>query len=265
MGHRFVPFLALFALILTGLPASVTLDATPASLAPVWGYRVVAEYPHDPDAYTQGLAISDGVLFEGTGLEGRSSLRRVELETGDVLQVRSLTPDHFGEGVAVIEDRIYQLTWRTGICFVVDRETFAVQKAFTYPTEGWGLTTDGARLVMSDGGSRLVFRDPTTFAEIGHIDVRDGDHPVSSLNELEYVDGEIWANVHQTDRIARIEPVNGRVTGWIDLAGLLAPEDDTARPVGVLNGIAYDPPTGRVFVTGKLWPTLFEIELVPPL
>lgn len=263
MRHRSLLLLVLSALFVSGLGAAVTQDATPAPTAPVWGYRVVAEYPHDPDAYTQGLVMVDGVLYEGTGLEGRSSLRRVDLKTGEVLQSQALDDEHFGEGVAVYGDRIYQLTWQTGTCFVYDRETFELEETFSYETEGWGLTTDGERLIMSDGSSTLVFRDPETFEEVGHVDVRDGGAPVNYLNELEYVNGEVWANVYQTDRIVRIDPESGQVTGWIDLTGLLEPEDFPAQGVDVLNGIALDPATGRIFVTGKLWPTLFEIELVP--
>lgn len=230
--------------------------------APVWGYRVVEEYPHDPEAYTQGLVVSDGVLYEGTGQTGQSTLRRVELETGEVQQSRALDDEHFGEGIAVVEERIFQLTWVTETCFVYDRETFELLETFTYTGEGWGLTTDGERLVMSDGTNRLVFRDPATFAELGAIDVWDGDVPVLRLNELEYVNGEIWANVYTTDQIARIDPATGQVTGWIDLTGLLT-EEEAAR-AEVLNGIAYDAAADRVFVTGKDWPKLFEIELVPP-
>lgn len=256
--------LVLLAIIPFAPVAAIGLDATPGSTAPVWGYRVVAEYPHDSDAYTQGLVIDDGTLFEGTGLEGRSTLRRVDLQTGEVRQSRPLDAEHFGEGVAVMGDRIYQLTWLTGLCFVYDRETFDVRETFTYETQGWGLTTDGEHLIMSDGGNRLVFRDPQTFAEVGQVEVRDGGTPVSGLNELEYIDGEVWANVYTTDRIVRIDPANGAVTGWIDLTGLLAPEDHPGREVDVLNGIAHNPETGQIFVTGKLWPTLFEIELAPP-
>jgi glutamine cyclotransferase len=229
--------------------------------APVGGYRVKAEFPHDDDAYTQGLVFIDDTIYEGTGLYGESTLRRVSLETGAVAQSVSLDPSHFGEGIAVVDDRIFQLTWQTGTCFVYDRETFAVLETFTYQTEGWGLTWDGERLVMSDGSNRLVLRDPATFEALGAVDVWDGDVPVSNLNELEYVNGEVWANVYQTDRIARINPATGDVTGWIDLTGLLPPEVETAD---VLNGIAYDPESGRLFVTGKLWPALYEIELVPP-
>lgn len=260
--RRCALLVSLFLLVQLAPAAAVTLDATPEMSAPVWGYRVVAEYAHDPEAYTQGLVIDDGALYEGTGLEGRSSLRRVDLETGEVLQRQSLDDQHFGEGVAVFEDRIYQLTWQTGTCFVYDRETFDLQETFSYETEGWGLTTDGDRLIMSDGSNRLVFRDPETFDEVRHVQVLDGDVPVPYLNELEYIGGEVWANVYQTDIIARIDPESGGVTGWIDLTGLLS-SDHAAAPVDVLNGIAQDPDTGRIFVTGKLWPTLFEIELVP--
>jgi len=243
--------------------ASPRSAASPAAgTAPVYGYRVVAEYPHDPDAFTQGLVYRDGVLYEGTGLRGRSTLRRVDLETGTVERSVALDPVHFGEGIAVVGDRVYQLTWQTGTCFVYDRDTFAPLETFTYPTEGWGLATDGARLVMSDGTDQLFFRDPTTFAEVGRVAVRDGDEPVRNLNELEVVGGEVWANVWQTDRIARIDPTTGRVVGWIDLTGLLSAEDRQGREVDVLNGIAHDPATGRVFVTGKLWPKLFEIDIV---
>lgn len=255
--------------------ASAADEATPAGgdagaayaidpVAPVSGYRVVNTYPHDPAAYTQGLVYRDGDLYEGTGLEGASTLRRVDLATGDVLQSHQLDPDLFGEGIAVVGDRIYQLTWKAQICFVYDRQTFEPLGTFDYPTEGWGLTTDGDQLIMSDGSSRIVFRDPTTFAETGHIDVRDGETPARWLNELEVIDGEIWANVYQTDFIARIDPETGRVTGWIDLSGLLTEQDRAGRTVDVLNGIAHDPATGRIFVTGKLWPALFEIEVVPP-
>ncbi|HEV2128235.1 MAG TPA: glutaminyl-peptide cyclotransferase, partial [Thermomicrobiales bacterium] len=236
----------------------------PAPTAPVWDYRVVAEYPHDTGAYTQGLVISDGQLFEGTGQWEESELRRVDLETGEVLQSHPLDPELFGEGIVVLADRIYQLTWQAGICFVYDRETFELLETFTYSGEGWGLTTDGERLIMSDGGSRLVFRDPDTFAVLNSVIVQDGGLPVSYLNELEYIDGEVWANIWQTDHIVHIDPATGNVTGWIDLTGLLPSDYPRAEDAEVLNGIAYDSETGRVFVTGKYWPAVFEIELVPP-
>ena len=234
-------------------------------LAPVAGYEVVAEYPHDPAAFTQGLTFQDGELLEGTGQLGESTLRRVDLESGAVEDSVALANRHFGEGIAVLGDRVFQLTWRTNTCFVYDRATFALLDTFTYATEGWGLTTDGERLIMSDGSDRLFFRDPDTFAKTGSVRVRDGGFPVDDLNELEYVDGEVWANVWTTDRIARIDPATGRVVGWIDLTGLLPEEDRERYKVDVLNGIAHDPASGRILVTGKYWPTLFEIAVGPPL
>ena len=263
MGRQFRLFTFLLALALVGPIAVVAQEATPVSaIAPVAGYRVVAEYPHDRRAFTQGLVYADDVLYEGTGLNGQSTVRRVDLESGEVLQAVGLSEEYFGEGIAVVDDRIYQLTWTNGVCVVYDRETFEVVKAFGYTTEGWGLTTDGERLIMSDGTNRLYVRDPETFERIDTIDVFDGANAVANLNELEIVDGEIWANIWQTDRIARIDPETGHVTGWIDLAGLLS-ERDRRHPVDVLNGIAHDPETDRLFVTGKLWPKLFEIEVVP--
>lgn len=233
--------------------------------APVQGYRVVATYDHDPDAFTQGLDYVGGVFYEGTGLNGRSSLRIVEIETGKVLHRRDLDARHFGEGIVVLGDRVYQLTWRTNTCFLYDRETLEPAGSFTYDGEGWGLATDGERLVMSDGSDTLTFRDPQTFAVTGRVRVRDGGEPVARLNELEVVGDEVWANVWITERIARIDPDTGCVNAWIDLAGLKA-SLPTADPsaIDVLNGIAWDEATRRLFVTGKLWPKLFEIELVEP-
>ena len=265
MRYRLVLLGALLALPLVGSAAAVAQTATPVTpiipTAPVSGYRVVNEYPHDRNAFTQGLVYADGDLYEGTGRYGESTLRRVDLESGDVLRSYALEPHHFGEGIAVLGDRIYQLTWRTQTCFVYDRETFALLGTFGYPTEGWGLTTDGERLIMSDGTSKLVFRDPETFAEVGSVVVQDDDQPIPYLNELEYIDGEVWANVWRTDVIARIDPATGRVNSWINLTDLLSRGEQRAD---VLNGIAHDPATGRIFVTGKLWPRLFEIEPVPP-
>jgi len=226
-------------------------------------YQIVSTYPHDPAAFTQGLVYHDGVFYESTGLRGESSLRRVELETGRVLQRLNVPDRFFSEGLALWEDRLIQLTWTSGRAFAYDRETFEKRAEFSYPTEGWGLTHDGERLIMSDGTNTLYFRDPDTFEETGRVVVRDGDSAVGNLNELEYIEGEVWANVWLTDRIVRIDPETGEVQGWIDLSGLLPPNERTSR-TDVLNGIAYDPDGERVFVTGKLWPKLFEIELVAP-
>jgi glutamine cyclotransferase len=233
----------------------------PSKSAPTYAYRIVNTYPHDPDAFTQGLAFEDGILYEGTGRRGRSSLRKVDLESGQVLKIHELPDSLFGEGITVYEDRIMQLTYTSQIGFVYDKASFDISRQFTYPTRGWGLTHDGSRLIMSDGTSMLYFLDPESFARIGHIIVKEGRAPVIGLNELEYIKGEIYANVWQTDRIVRIAPRTGEVTGWIDLADLLSPEARTDS-TGVLNGIAYDIGGDRLFVTGKFWPRLFEIELI---
>lgn len=225
-------------------------------------YKIVNTYPHDPKAFTQGLFFEGGVLYESTGLWGQSSLRKTDLETGEILQLHTLPSKFFGEGIVAYKDRIIQLTWRSGIGFVYDRESFDLLQTFSYPGEGWGITYDGDRLIMSDGTSALYFMDPENFRRTFQIQVCDGDDPVTRLNELEYINGEIYANVWQTDRIARINPRTGRVTAWINLKGLLGLEE-RMRGAGVLNGIAYDPGKDRLFVTGKLWPKLFEIKLTP--
>ncbi|MEE8620595.1 MAG: glutaminyl-peptide cyclotransferase [Syntrophobacteria bacterium] len=231
--------------------------------APVVGYRIVNTYPHDPIAFTQGLVFADGVLYEGTGLRGQSSLRKVDLKTGTILQVRQLPVRFFGEGITIYGNRVIQLTWRARVGFVYHKQTFQLLDTFNYSTEGWGITHDGRSLIISDGTSTLYLLDPQTFREVGRLEVHTRDGPVSRLNELEYVQGEIYANVWKTDRIARISPQTGEVVGWINLEGLLEPEDRYRR-IDVLNGIAYDVKNDRLFVTGKLWPKLFEIELVVP-
>jgi len=244
---------------------TVTNSTLPATSypAPLLGYRIVNTYPHDPRAFTQGLVFADGVLYEGTGLRGQSGLRKVDLKTGNILRVRQLSAHFFGEGITIYGNRVLQLTWRAKVGFVYDRQTFQLLETFNYPTEGWGITHDGRSLIMSDGTSTLYFLDPQTFQEVDRLKVHTRDGPVSRLNELEYVKGEIYANVWKTDRIAKISPETGEVVGWIDLEGLLKPEDHNSR-IDVLNGIAYDVKNDRLFVTGKLWPKLFEIELVVP-
>ncbi len=241
---------------------SVQVAAIPVTgEIPVYGYQVVQVYPHDPEAFTQGLQYIDDTLFEGTGLRGRSSLRRVDLATGEVLQKTDLGPEYFGEGIVVVDDRIIQLTWQSNVAFVYDRESFAQTDEFSYPTEGWGITSDGEDLIMSDGSSTLFRRDPETFAERGQIAVQADGEPVILLNELEYIAGAVWANVWQTDILAIIDPQTGNVVGWVDLTGLLDTVAGTSE-ADVLNGIAYDVDGDRLFVTGKFWPALFEIQLV---
>ncbi len=225
-------------------------------------YRVLATLPHDREAFTQGLIFEDGFFFEGTGLVGQSTLRRVDPGTGTVLQSRDLPPDLFGEGITNLNGKLYQLTWQSNVGFVYDQETFELLQTFQYPSEGWGLTNDGQQLIMSDGTATLRFLDPVTLAETGQVAVMADGVPLTRLNELEYIDGWVYANVWQTDLIALIDPKDGRVSGWIDLTGLLGLED-RAAPVDVLNGIAYDAQGDRLFVTGKWWPKVFQIELVP--
>lgn len=223
--------------------------------------RVVNVYPHDRAAFTQGLEFRDGNLYETTGIEGRSSLRRVELDTGRVIDLVPLTEPMFGEGMTLFNKEIFQLTWQSQTGFVYRQEDLQLVRRFSYPGEGWGLTNDGERIYMSDGSDEIRVWDPETLQEQRRIQVRDDGRPVRRLNELEFVRGEILANVWQTERIARISPTDGRVLGWIDASNLLTPED-LSQPIDVLNGIAYDEANDRLFITGKLWPKLFEVQLV---
>lgn len=233
-------------------------SAAPA--APVVGYDVVKSYPHDPAAFTQGLVYRDGFLYESTGLNGRSSLRKVVLETGKVVQQRAVESRYFAEGLTDWGGQLLQLTWSTNVGFVYDLASFAPRSTFNYPGEGWGLTQDGTRIIMSDGTPALRFLDPVTLREQRRVQVRDRGQPVEDLNELEFVRGLVYANVWTTDRIAMIAPDSGTVVGWLDLSGL--------RPrtpnVDVLNGIAFDAAGDRLFVTGKLWPRLYHIRLRRP-
>ena len=229
--------------------------------APVAGYRVVHTYPHDREAYTQGLEFVGGSLYEGTGLNGRSSIRQVALDTGRVIKRRSVAETHFGEGITIWKNRIIELTWRSQIAFVYDRVSFEPRSSFQYTGEGWGLTHDASSLIMSDGTADLRFLDPDTFKERRRVTVTDGGRPITQLNELEYIKGQVFANIWTTDRIARIDPQSGLVLSWIDLSGLL-PLSERTNGDAVLNGIAYDAGRDRLFVTGKLWPKLFEITIV---
>ena len=249
-----------FLIFCIALATAACSPATQASGVPEYTYQIVHTYPHDPAAYTQGLVYRNRFLYEGTGLEGHSSIRKVKLETGEVLQKRDIPEEYFGEGIIIWKDRLIEITWRAERGFIYDLATFAPRGQFEYPGEGWGLTLDGKRIIMSDGTPQLRFWDPDTLKETGRITVTDQGNPVSQLNELEWVKGEVYANVYQTDRIARIDPGTGKVVGWIDLTGILSPADRNSE-TDVLNGIAYDTAGDRLFVTGKRWPKLFEIRL----
>lgn len=231
------------------------------SATPVYGYRIVNTYPHDPGAFTQGLIFHDGFLYEGTGLHGASSLRKVELKTGKVLKRRDLPEKYFGEGVSLCGNNLIQLTYQSHIGFIYDLKLQQVG-SFNYATEGWGLTCDGDNLILSDGTATLRWLDAKTFKVVKQVTVTDRGRPVGHLNELEFVQGEIFANIWQTDYIARISPATGQVTGWIDLRGLSRLARAEGATIDVLNGIAYDERGDRLFVTGKFWPKLFEIQLI---
>jgi glutamine cyclotransferase len=243
----------------TSAEATQTTAGAPARVAN-FTYEVVRSYPHDANAFTQGLVYHQGIFYESTGLNGGSSLRRVEIATGTVLRKLDVASQHFAEGLALFNGRLYQLTWQSQRAFVYAEDSFNLLDTLSYVGEGWGLTHDGGSLIMSDGSDQIRFLDPATFSVQRTINVQDNGRAIRSLNELEYIRGEIYANIWQTDRIARIDPRSGRVTAWINLTGLLGPED-RQRPVDVLNGIAYDEAGDRLFVTGKLWPKVFEIKL----
>jgi glutamine cyclotransferase len=249
-------FLLIAAASLGIVMAAARLESSPAAAT----VRVVAEFPHDPSAFTQGLAIHGGALYEGTGMEGQSSLRRVELETGRIEARQDLDRAYFGEGIAIHGDRIYQLTWRNRLAVVYDLKTLQYLKTIRYSGEGWGLTSDGEHLILSDGSSVLKVVDPETFRLVRRISVKDGRRSLDKLNELEFVRGEIWANVWYSDRIARIDPDTGAVVAWVDLSEVY-PRRLRRSKEYVLNGIAYDAEHDRIFVTGKNWPKLYEIEL----
>lgn len=253
--RAFVPVCAL-ALLSIGFVTNAESENRPPR-TPIREFVVVRTWPHDTHAYTQGLTFADGVLYEGTGRYGASSLRAIDLDTGRILKRVDLPDTYFGEGIAVLGDKIFQLTWRGRKGFVYNRGTFARLGEFTYDTEGWGLTTDGQFLIMSDGTDILRYLDPESFQVRRTLNVHDDGRPLNALNELEYVKGEILANVWQREVIARIDPRSGSVNGWIDLRGLYRADTDDA----VLNGIAYDAEHDRLLVTGKLWPKLFQIRL----
>jgi glutamine cyclotransferase len=229
--------------------------------APVSSYKIVAVFPHSTGSYTEGFFYRDGLFYEGTGLKGNSAVLVIEPETGKVLQKRNLPPPYFGEGIVDWDHDIYEWTWQSHICFVYDRFSLRPIRQFTYAGEGWGMTRSSTEIITSDGSATLRFRDPKTFKEVRHVLVKDGKDTVEQLNELEYVKGEIYANIWHSDRIARISPRDGHVIGWIDLTGLM-PASRRVNEESVLNGIAYDAQHDRLFVTGKQWPTVFEIKVV---
>ncbi len=253
---------SLIFLQLLGCSKTAPPPPKPAEKVPDYTYEVVNTFPHQRNAFTQGLVFLDGTLLESTGLNGESSLRRVDLQTGNVLQRAEVPSEYFAEGLAALNGKLYQLTWQNRKAFVYDLHSFQPEGEFTYEGEGWGLTTDGHWLIMSDGTDQIRFLDPATFKENRRITVTAHGQPVDRLNELEYVKGEIFANVWGTDFVVRINPATGEVVGVINFTGLLAKEDRD-QSTDVLNGIAYDPAGDRLFVTGKRWPKLFEVRLKP--
>jgi glutaminyl-peptide cyclotransferase len=257
-------FLGALSVSLTGCgrerTRSPSIPPVASNAVATYHLEVVHAWPHDRGAFTQGLLFRDGRLVESTGLYGRSSLREVDLESGRIFKQITVPPEYFAEGLTALGSKLYQLTWREHTAFVYDADTFQRLGEFTYEGEGWGLTTDGVHLILSDGTAQIRFLDATTFKVIRTIEVRDAGKPVDQLNELEYVRGEILANVWQTNRILRIEAASGRVVGVVDCTGLL-PAADRAPNTDVLNGIAYDAVTDRLVLTGKLWPSIFEVRL----
>ncbi len=236
--------------------------ATTSSAAPIYSYKVIAKFPHSTDSYTEGLFYLDGMFYEGIGRNGQSAVLVVDPKTGKITQRHDLSSEYFGEGIVDWGPNIYEWTWTSHVCFVYDRRSFRLVKQFTYTGEGWGMTRTDKELITSDGTATLRFRDPDTFKETHKIVVREGNIRVDKLNELEFINGEIYANIWHSDMIVRISPRDGQVVAWIDLTGLL-PAEQKVDDESVLNGIAYDAQHDRLFVTGKQWPTLFEIKVIP--
>ena len=262
MKKRYLVGMLIVTLILVpSVIVLVLLTDSPANSTPLYyTYEIVNVYPHDRNAFTQGLVFENGVLYESTGLYGHSTLRRVELETGKILQLYPLPNQFFGEGITIFDEKLIQLTWRSNKGFVYDKHSFDLLQEFYYSTEGWGITHNGSQLIMSDGTATLYFLDPETFDKTGQVEVQDSG-PVTKLNELEYIQGNIYANIWKEEKIAIIDPQTGQVQGWIDLSGIQDLEDlDTNN---ILNGIAYDAEEERLFITGKRWSQLFEIKLIP--
>jgi glutamine cyclotransferase len=258
VDERIVPIAAVMAVAILSVVSLASADSIP-----VYDYVLINTFPHDVNAFTQGLVYHNGFLYEGTGLFSGSSLRKVVLETGEVLFRYNLVSVYFGEGVTIYDDLIYQLTWLNNVGFVyVETDSFELIDTFSYPTQGWGLTHDDTSLIMSDGTDKLYFLDPVTFEEINRVHVTADGSPIDQINELEYIHGHIYANILNSDFIAIIKPETGVVVAWLDLTGILSAEHPAAPP-GPLNGIAFDPDSVRLFVTGKRWPSLFEIYVDP--
>jgi glutaminyl-peptide cyclotransferase len=256
------PFLNAFVLSLTLAAALVARSPDAQAAVPVYGYEVVHTYPHDSQAFTEGLFYLNGFLYESTGLEGHSTIRKVALETGKVVQQVDVPPEYFGEGIVNWKQRLFSLTWKTQVGFEYDLATFKVRRRFAYSGEGWALTQDGKHLIMSDGTPELRFLDPNTLRETGRITVTYEGKSIRNVNELEWVKGRIYANVWQTDMMIMIDPVSGEISGVVNLAGLISPQERQGTD-SVLNGIAYDAAHDRLFVTGKNWPKLFQIRILP--
>ncbi|GJM15974.1 MAG: glutaminyl-peptide cyclotransferase [Thermodesulfobacteriota bacterium] len=229
--------------------------------ATLYSYKVVNTFSHDPESFTQGLFLEDGILYESTGLNGKSAVKKIDLKTGKVIQSRNMQDKFFGEGLTIVNDKIFQITWRSKTGFVYDKDSLEILRTFSYKTQGWGITYDGKYLIISDGSEILYFMDPKSFVVVGKLEVYNDNGKVSKLNELEYIDGEIYANIWGKDLIARIDPKTGYVNSWIDLTGILSKEDRKGKE-DVLNGIAYNPENNSLLVTGKLWPKIFEIKII---
>ena len=251
--------LALSLFIIYGITQRPLINETETKIE--YSYKIINKYPHDPEAFTQGLVFENGTLYEGTGLNGRSSVRIVDLESGNVSMIKFLPRKYFGEGITVIDDRLIQITWRSREAFVYDKISLERLDSFRISTEGWGLTHNGSHLILSDGTSTLYFLNSTTYNIVKMVTVTDNGFEVTRINELEFIEGNIFANIWQTDLIAIIEPLDGNVTGWLNLEGLQIHLDYTDS-IDVLNGIAYDKEEDKIYVTGKLWPNLFEIRLI---
>ncbi|HEY7913069.1 MAG TPA: glutaminyl-peptide cyclotransferase [Blastocatellia bacterium] len=270
-GRLFAPLIILCAIACSqsgNTPATNSATATASANRPAenrtgpvrYSYEVVNKYPHDTEAFLQGLVYHDSGFYESTGGNGQSSLRRVELESGRVLKKVMLAEEDFGEGLALVEDKLVQLTWQSGKGYVYDRDTFRKLREFSYSMEGWGLAFDGKRLILSDGSNTLTFLDPRTYQVIGKLNVTLGGRPLTKINELEFIEGEIWANVWHEEVLLRIDPATGAVNSMVDLRGL-RPRETVQDTEAVLNGIAYDPVARRIFVSGKRWPSIFEIRI----